>query len=372
MGHGKRTRSHLLYQYRLSQFWISDIHTGISQRSTKTNGVFPKMAHARKILVTGGLGLIGHNVVRRLQALGHEVVITDICTNYGIMSQSEINYLVTERRRTLDPATKIYAVDITDQVGSDHLLRHSGFDTVIHMASFPRQKVVNANPMSGSRTMSEGLLNILALSARHGVERFVYISSSMVYGDFEDQVREDADCHPQGQYSIMKLAGEWLVRDYTRRGLLDHVIIRPSAVYGELDVEDRVVSKFLLTAMRGGTLKVNGATETLDFTYVADTADGIAAAALSPAAKNKIYNITKSHSRSLLDAARLAVKIVGSGTVEVRDRDADFPSRGSLNIDRSREDFYFSPQVDIEEGFKIYHDWLRASTYWQQRLKQQS
>ena len=322
------------------------------------------MAQTRKILVTGGLGLIGHNVVQRLQAKGHEVVVTDICTNYGIVPQSEIDYLIGERRQRLDYATRIYNIDITDQVGMDTLMRSHAFDTVIHMASFPRQKVVNANPMRGSRTMSEGLLNLLELSACHGIERFVYISSSMVYGNFTDDVPEDAICRPQGQYGIMKLAGEWLVRDYTRRGSFDHVIIRPSAVYGELDVEDRVISKFLLTAMRGGVLKVNGATETLDFTYVEDAADGIVAAAMLPIARNKTYNITKSHSWGLLDAANLAVRIAGRGTVEVRDRDKDFPSRGALNIDAARRDLGFNPQVDIEEGFQKYHDWLKDSIYW--------
>jgi nucleoside-diphosphate-sugar epimerase len=324
------------------------------------------MAQSKTILVTGGLGLIGHNVVRKLQSLGHDAIVTDICTNYGIVPQSEIDYLVAERRKKLDPATTIYSVDIADQVGMDTVMRNHKFDTVIHMASFPRQKVVNANPMRGSYTMSEGLLNLLELSSTHGVERFVYISSSMVYGDFADQVREDAPCRPQGQYGIMKLAGEWLVRDYTRRGSFDHVIIRPSAVYGELDVEDRVISKFLLTARRGGTLKVNGAAETLDFTYVDDAADGIVSAAVLPVARNKTYNITKSHSWSLLDAANLAVKIAGNGTVEVRDKDADFPSRGALNIDAARRDLGFDPRVDIEEGFLRYHDWLRSSNYWKQ------
>jgi nucleoside-diphosphate-sugar epimerase len=322
------------------------------------------MAQTRTILVTGGLGLIGHNVVRRLQTQGHNVIVTDICTNYGIVPQSEIDYLISQRRQRVAPDTRVYSVDIADQVGMDNLMRSHKLDTVVHMASFPRQKVVNANPMSGSRTMSEGLLNLLELSARHGIDRFVYISSSMVYGDFNDQVLENAPCRPQGQYGIMKLAGEWLVRDYTRRGSFDHVIIRPSAVYGELDVEDRVISRFMLSAMKGGILKVNGATETLDFTYVEDAADGITAAALLPVARNKTYNITKSHSWSLLDAARLAVKIAGRGTVEVRDKDADFPSRGALNIDAARRDLGFNPQVDIEEGFQRYHDWLKDSVYW--------
>jgi UDP-glucose 4-epimerase len=144
--------------------------------------------------------------------------------------------------------------------------------------------------------MSEGLLNLLETCNKYEVRKFIYMSSSMVYGDFTDDVKEDAICKPQGQYGIMKLAGEWLVRDYSRRTNLVHTIIRPSAVYGPLDVEDRVISKFLLTAMRGGVLKINGEKETLDFTYVDDAADGIVAAALSDNTENKTYNITKSHS----------------------------------------------------------------------------
>lgn len=320
-----------------------------------------------KILVTGGLGLIGHNVVQRLEGQGHEIEIVDICTNYGIIPPTEIQYLVRERLKKINFRTKVHPIDIADVKGIKTIFENFQPDIVVHLASFPRQKVVNANPQLGSRAMSEGLLNLLENSREFQIKKFIYISSSMVYGDFKDQVREDADCRPQGQYGIMKLAGEWLVKDYTRRGCFDHVIIRPSAVYGELDVEDRVISKFLLTAMRGGTLKVNGAGETLDFTYVDDAADGIVAAALLPAANNNTYNITKSHSWSLLDAANLAVKIVGRGTVEVRDKDADFPSRGALNIDAARRDLNFNPQVDIEEGFQKYYEWLEHSVYWSQK-----
>jgi nucleoside-diphosphate-sugar epimerase len=316
-----------------------------------------------KILVTGGLGLIGHNVVARLECQNHEIYITDIRTNYGLVPQAELDYLIDERKKKIT-TDRIHRIDISDAGGIDWLMRYYQPEMVIHLASFPRQKVVNVNPQMGSRAMSEGLLNLLENSVKHGVKKFVYISSSMVYGDFKDDVTENSPCQPQGQYGIMKLAGEWLVRDYTRRHGLAHTIIRPSAVYGPLDVEDRVISKFILTAMRGGTLKVNGATETLDFTYVDDAADGIVAAGLSEQANNKTYNITKSHSWSLLEAANLAVRIVGQGTVEVRDKDADFPSRGALNIDAARRDFSYDPQVDIEEGFQKYYEWLTTSEYW--------
>ena len=319
------------------------------------------------ILVTGGLGLIGHNVVDRLQRMGHRVAITDIRTNYGIIPQDEIDYLMTERLKKIQPGS-IHAIDISSE-SIDWLFGRYKFDIVIHMASFPRQKVVNANPTMGAKTMMEGLLNLCEVSKKHKIKKFVYISSSMVYGDFTDDVTEDYNCKPQGQYGIMKLAGERLVEDYSRRGCFSHTIIRPSAVYGELDVEDRVIAKFMLTAMRDGTLNVNGANETLDFTYVEDAADGIVGAALSDNTENKTYNITKSHSRTLLDAANLAVNCAGKGTINVRDKDADFPSRGALNIDAARKDFGYDPKVDVEEGFQKYYEWLSTSIYWQDRIK---
>jgi UDP-glucose 4-epimerase len=321
-----------------------------------------------KILVTGGLGLIGHNIVQRLEAQGHEVAITDIKTNYGLVPQEELDYLLTERRKKIT-TTRVHAVDIADKDGIDWLVTHYKPDIILHLASFPRQKVVNVNPQVGSRTMSEGLLNLLEAAKKHTVGKFVYISSSMVYGDFDNDVTENAECRPQGQYGIMKLAGEWLVKDYARRTGMSYMIIRPSAVYGPLDVEDRVISKFILTAMRGGTIKVNGANETLDFTYVDDAADGIVAATVSDHF-NKTYNITRGQSRTLLEAAKLAVAIVGSGTIEVRDKDINFPSRGALNINAAQQDLGFNPQVDIDEGFQRYYEWFKNSVYWSQKITQ--
>lgn len=315
-----------------------------------------------KILVTGGLGLIGHNVIDRLRH-DHDLTIVDNQTTYGVIPQGEIDYLMSERWARIDHHPFV-AADIANAEAMDRLFSQVRPDCVIHMASFPRQKVVNADPRLGSTVMSGGLINLLESAKTVGCQRFVYISSSMVYGDFEDQVREDAACRPIGQYGILKLAGEWLVRDYARRTGMESVIIRPSAVYGPLDVEDRVISRFMLTAMRGGELVVNGPAETLDFTYVTDAAAGIAAAALIAQAANRTYNITKSHSWSLLKAAELAVSIVGRGSIRCRDRDQDFPSRGALNIDAARRDLGYDPKIDVEQGFRHYYDWLRDSVYW--------
>jgi nucleoside-diphosphate-sugar epimerase len=321
-----------------------------------------------KVFITGAAGFIGHNVVRFFEQQGIECFGIDNRTTYGFVPQNELDYLLQERFKRIRSIPLVADIRNTDDIRS----RVSIFncDTIVHLASFPRQKVVGQNPVVASEVMSTGLINLLEAARSNKIKRFVYISSSMVYGDFESDVTEDAICNPIGQYGIMKYMGEKLVEDYARQYGFEYVIIRPSAVYGELDVEDRVVSKFMLGAMRGETLKVKGANEVLDFTYVQDAARGIVQATLSKNSANKIYNITRSSEQqyTLRDAAELAIQIAGQGTLEIQDRDLAFPKRGRLNIDRAVKDFNYSPSVNVEEGFLKYYDWFRSSSYWQQKL----
>ena len=315
------------------------------------------------ILITGGLGFIGHNLANGFDKLGCNVVITDNRTNYGIIPKQELDYVMSERKNKLSENIFMHSMDIC-MPNIDALFETYKFDIVVHTASFPRQKIVNTNPMQGSRVMSEGLLNLLELSKKHNVNKFVYLSSSMVYGTFNTTADESWDCRPEGQYGILKLAGEQLVKDYHRRGCFDYTIIRPSAVYGPCDVEDRVVSKFILNAMRGETLQVNGQNELLDFTYIDDTVEGIVSATLSKNTDNQTYNISRGNGRTLLEAAQIVLGTANGGMLQVNDKDSAYPSRNQLSISKAQKDFDFAPKIDIETGFKLYYDWIRSSAFY--------
>lgn len=335
-----------------------------------------------RYIVTGGFGFIGHNVVGKLISQGHDVLVIDNNTDYGFLNKEELEYLSVERQKVISAALKVngagkYEYDtfsINDTSGIEHLFnlfaKDGRIDGVIHLASYPRQKAVNMTPVTAGTTMCPALINLLECSVSHEVGKFVYISSSMVYGDFENDITEESPCNPVGLYGIMKYMGEKIVEDYKRKHDLDYVIIRPSAVYGELDVEDRVVSKFMLGAIRGDVLKVNGAGEVLDFTYVGDVAEGIVQATLSENTNCEVYNLTRSSSQiyTLLDAAELAIKITGMGSIELKDRDMDFPSRGRLDISKAVRDFGYDPKVDVEEGFVRYYTWFKTSPYWMEKL----
>ena len=321
-----------------------------------------------KYIVTGGAGFIGHNIVKQLEAQGHTCYVLDSLTDYGFISESELRYLHAERKKQVK--SLVYQVDIRN-TGAVELFFHGCLhvDAVIHLAAFPRQKIVAREPEWAADVMGPALVNLLEQTVLHKIPKFVYVSSSMVYGDFSSGVVETAQCNPIGEYAKMKLAGEQLVQQYADNNFTP-VIIRPSAVYGELDVNDRVVSKFITSAICGDAIQVNGAGEVLDFTHVDDAAQGIALAAVNPAASG-IYNITRSNpeSATLYTAAVLIKQITASESqIVVNDRDQQFPTRGRLDISRAQQDLGFSPTVDIFQGFQRYYNWITNSKYWQTQL----
>ena len=93
-----------------------------------------------RILVTGGLGLIGHNVIPRLHAQGHIVVSVDIKTDYGILPKAELDYLMAERIKKIPAEVVNFDIDVCDARAIDLLCLSNQFDAILHLASFPRQK----------------------------------------------------------------------------------------------------------------------------------------------------------------------------------------------------------------------------------------
>jgi nucleoside-diphosphate-sugar epimerase len=234
------------------------------------------------------------------------------------------------------------------------------------LAALPLAKLDNLNSeeaREGSVDTTANFLEIInQIKGRSGwcPERFVYASSSMVYGDFQSDVAtEDHPTRPKEIYGTMKLAGEIITFGLGRFFDLPVTGIRPSAVYGPTDMNRRVSQIFLEKALLGQRLNIQGADEALDFTYVKDVANGFVLAATNDDATGEIFNITTGHAHTLLDFVECLKEHFPDLKYDLTERDSFRPKRGTLSIDKARRLLGYEPQYTLKNGIAEYVEFVK-------------
>ncbi len=315
-----------------------------------------------KYLVTGGLGFIGSKIIEKLTNDGHKVICVDNEETYDILTKQELDRLIAWRKRNwLQKNVHSIKGDILDR-----LVCLKAFslkpDTVIHLATYPRAKIVDQDPINGIPKVIGTTTNLLWHASTFQTKKFVYISSSMVYGDFVDGTSEDSNTKPQNIYGEAKLTGERLTKLFAKRDGLNYVIVRPSGVFGPGDLPDRVVSKFFRHAMNNETIELHNGENKVDFTYRQDAAYGIIKAAESEVA-NTSFNITAGNATSLRTLAETIIDITGSES-EIKDVGMHklYPMRGTLDIGRANDLLDYQPKFTLRQGLESYYDWIRQYT----------
>ena len=213
--------------------------------------------------------------------------------------------------------------------------------------------------MLGVRNIVEGTVNLLWHCEKMDIKKFVFISSSMIYGHYADGTAEDGDSKPNNLYGESKLVAERFTKHYHTHNGVEYNIVRPSGVYGPGDMDDRVLSKFFALAMANKKIEVHDGSNKVDFTYVDDTAKGIVKCALSDA-HNMSFNITAGNAITLKDAAEriIALTVSKSKIVDIG-MNKIYPRRGTLDINRAKKLLGYEPKVDFDEGLKKYYEWLQ-------------
>ena len=311
-----------------------------------------------KILVTGGKGFIGSKIVEMLSQ-DHKVTVVDNHDTYGIMTKQELDKLYQWRTRNWKSGNvSMIPGDVLDRLVCLKAFSHNP-DIVIHLATYPRAKIVDKDPILGIPKVINTTTNLLWHSEKWNVKKFVYVSSSMVYGDFIDGMKEDGKTKPKNIYGEAKLTGERLVKLFANRDGLNYNIIRPSGVYGPGDMPDRVVSKFFEKAMNNKAITLHNGENKVDFTYRKDAARGIVLAALSPVA-NVSFNITAGKATSLRTLAEKIIALTGSESdIEDTGNHVLYPMRGTLDISRAKDLIGYEPEFTLDEGLNSYYNWLR-------------
>ena len=309
-----------------------------------------------KILVTGGEGFIGSWIVEKLSQMGHRVTTLDSGETYGVIEREELDRLCQWRQRNWKRVTKISG-NVTMPLHRVWLRKQ---DIVIHLASYPRARIVHDHPEMGVENIVVGTTGMLQDCVEYGVKRFVYVSSSMIYGDFADGANEKTVPDPINIYGEAKLTGERLTQQFNRAFGLEYVIARPSGVYGAGDIPDRVLSKFFAAAMNNRDITVHGADNRVDFTYVEDAADGIIRCALEKQAANKIFNITAGSAINLSEAAKKIIQLTGSKS-QVKDTGKNklYPNRGTLDVSLAQQLLGYRSQYSFDQGIAKYYNWLK-------------
>src|SRR5262249_35078113 len=251
-------------------------------------------------------------------------------------------HLINERLRLLNESgVPLHVVDARDYHALTRTLLEIKPQIIVQLAAIAHANRSNKDPFSTFDHSFRTLENALDYSRGEGagVERFVYFSSSMVYGNFDgDAVREDRQCEPIGIYGALKFGGERLVIAYNQVFGLPYCIVRPSALYGERCVSRRVGQSFIENALRGLPLTVNGdGTDALDFTYIGDLIDGLMLCIVRPEADNQIYNLTYGGARSLNQMIEIMREEFPGIEVKYHPRDSLMPERGTLSVDKARK-----------------------------------
>ena len=312
-----------------------------------------------KYLITGGLGFIGSKIIEKLSNEGHSITCVDNEDTYDILTKVELNKLVAWRTRNwINRNVNVIKGDILDRMVCLKAFSHRP-DVVIHLATYPRAKIVEQDPINGIPKVIGTTTNLLWHAAEFNTKKFVYISSSMVYGDFIDGTKEESNTKPQNIYGEAKLTGERLTKLFAKRDGLNYTIVRPSGVYGPGDLPDRVVSKFFHQAMNNEIIELHNGQNKVDFTYRQDAAYGIIQAANSEVA-NTSFNITAGNATSLRDLAETIIDITGSDS-EIKDIGMQklYPMRGTLDISRAKDLLGYEPQYSLRQGLESYYDWLQ-------------
>jgi len=306
----------------------------------------------KHVLITGGIGFIGHNLAKLYLDKGFKVTIIDDLTNHQNhprLTKYRMEYL-NDKRITFIQKNCSLTFTISDQLKNNISPR-----SIIHLASYPNQASVSNDRYGAASSMTANTHAVADLAQQIGC-RLVYASSSMAYGNFTRLPQPETEpLKPTNLYGLLKAQGE----DIARLTCANTVIIRPSAVYGPGDNFNRVLGRWIREQLNNNPIAINDASAMLDFTHVDDLAKGIKLMEENGVA-GEAYNLTYGRACSLTEAALLIQKITGStGGITILNQPLEGePSRGALDITKAKA-LGYSPRIDLYSGIKNYISWMK-------------
>lgn len=314
------------------------------------------------LLVTGGAGFIGSNLVRMLAQQGqYRVVILDALTYAGNLENLE---------GVIDGSkVKFVHGSITDAECLQSLFATESIDAVLHLAaeSHVDRSIASAAPFV--ETNITGTLRLLEAARAAAVKRFVHVSTDEVYGTLgpEDPAfTEETPLQPNSPYSASKAGSDMLVRAFVHTYGMDCVITRCSNNYGPYQFPEKLIPLMTLNAMEGKPLPVYGdGKQVRDWLHVEDHCRGIMLA-LEHGRSGEVYNFGGYGERFNIDIVKAILQHTGADESLIR-YVADRPGhdrRYAINPHKSSSELGWRPLHSVEEGLAATIDWYRSNSAW--------
>jgi nucleoside-diphosphate-sugar epimerase len=302
---------------------------------------------SRQAIITGAMGFIGHQLWRVLSAKDWRVTAID-----------DLRFVdpILQRARHEHAFMGLWNRAQADDVDLIDRFINSNDPVLFHLASHPNQAAVARDPDNACDNIV-GVTSRLAEYCKREKIRIVYVSSSMVYGNWLDgKAIEEHPCDPVNAYGLYKKQAEEIVR-MTLPG--NHVIVRPSAVYGPRDSSSRVIMRWLNAALRGEPLHVDDPNAVLDFTFSEDVAKGLMLVGSSEITDT--YNMTANRGYTLLEAANIVKQVADSSSEIVLGKglSKDQPRRGTLDNSRLASYFRWYPSTSLHTGLSFTLEQMR-------------
>jgi UDP-glucose 4-epimerase len=307
-----------------------------------------------KILVTGGAGFVGTNLVHTLvKSYGARVTVLD-----DLFNGDEANL------RSVDHEFVLGSVE--DKTLVSQCVQ--GKDVVFHLAS-RNINVSNYEPREDLNVNVGGSYNVFEACLEHKVQRVVYASTSSIYGNPKQLPVKEADHRSfLNFYSASKYSAEVYAKTFYEVFGLPVTVLRYSNIYGPYQTTANaycgVIGKFISAALNGYPLKVHGdGKQTRDYTYIDDAINATVAAAIHSQAIGQDYNVGTGTQSSVVDVAKAVLQITGSSSAlqHVENRDIDNIRHRCIDITKISAALHYTPAFTLEQGLKATIQWFLRS-----------
>ncbi len=319
--------------------------------------LYPKVK--KNILVTGGAGFIGSHLVRKLLSEGNrKVVVVDNFNDFysPVCKRENIGEFLS------DPNFRLHETDICEREELRRVFESSEFSAIVHLAARAGVRPSLEKPHLYVETNVNGTMNVLDFAREFEVPKFVFGSSSSVYGErCSIPFSESEDINrPISPYAATKIAGEVLCHSYAHLYDISAVCLRFFTVYGACQRPDLAIHKFAKLINEGKSIPVFGDGSTRrDYTYVDDIIQGICAALDYDKSDFEIFNLGESRTVELRELISLLEENLGKKAIIDRQpmQPGDVPLT-CADISKSRELLGYSPKTQIEAGMAKFVEWF--------------